>query len=88
VLNFARLGKRHYLLPSMLIGSVLFLVGAWVVLFVVPDEAARLVAPLINVGVGLGFILAQKPFFDAWKARCWGPVKAWKSAVRFRPGGS
>jgi hypothetical protein len=82
-LNFARLGKRHFLLPALLLGWVLFLAEAWVVLLVFRTEWARLAALLANVGVGLGFMLAQDPLFEAWKASCSVPVKA---GDRYRPG--
>jgi hypothetical protein len=81
-INFARLGKRHYLLPAMLLGWVLFLAEAWAVLFVVPHAWARLAALLANAWLGVGFMLAQQPFFEAWKVRYGGPEKG---GGRYKP---
>ena len=82
-LNFARLGKRWYLIPSIIVGAVLFVVVAWLVLFLVPDEAARPVGLLANLAIGFGFMLAQKPFFEDWKAVNWSP----KPGDSYRPNG-
>jgi len=85
-INFARMGKRLYVIPSILVGSVLFLLEVWVILFLVPEEAARLVGLLANVGVGLGFLLVQKPSFDAWKSTNWAPAKEGESYIPTRIG--
>jgi hypothetical protein len=82
-LNFARLGKRQYLIPSVVVGAVLFVVVAWLALFLVPDEAVRPVGLLANLAIGFGFMLVQKPFFEAWKAVNWSP----KPGDPYRPNG-
>ena len=82
-LNFVRLGKRRYLIPCVVAGSALFAAVAGLAMFLVRGEAARLVGLLANFVVGLGFLLVQKPFFEAWKAENWGP-EAWE---RYRPNG-
>ena len=71
--NFVRLGKRQYLLPSVAVGAVLFVVVAGLAMFLVPGELARPVGFLANLAVGLEFMLVQKPFFDGWKAGNWRP---------------
>jgi hypothetical protein len=81
--NFVRLGKRQYLAPSVLIGAALFVAVAGLAIFLVPDEFGRPVGPLANLAVGLGFMLAQKPFFDGWKAGNWRP----KPGDKYRPNG-
>ena len=58
-------------------------IEAFAVLFAVPEGWARPVAVLANLGVGAGFMLAQEPFFEAWKARYWGPERY---GGRYRPG--
>jgi WD40 repeat protein len=82
-LNFVRLGKRQYLIPSVVVGSVLFVAVAAAVLFLVPDESARLVGLVANSAIGFGFVLVQKPYFDGWKAGNWRP----KPGDRYRPNG-
>jgi hypothetical protein len=81
-LNFVRLGKRQYLIPSVVAGWVLFAV-AGLAMLLVPDQASRLVGLLMNLAVGFGFMLVQKPFFDVWKAVNWGP----RPGDRYRPNG-
>jgi hypothetical protein len=81
--NFARLGKRQYLIPFIVAGWVLLVVAAALVMFVVPHDAARSVGLLANVAAGLGFMLAQQPFFDIWKAVNWSP----HAQARYRPNG-
>ena len=80
--NFVRLGKRQYLIPSV-VGAVLFVVVAGLAMFLVPDELARPVGFLANLAVGLEFMLVQKPFFDGWKAGNWRP----KPGDQYRPNG-
>ena len=82
-LNFIRLGKRQYLIPSIVVGSVLFIAIAAVVLFLVPDEAARIVGLLASSAAGFGFMLVQKPYFEAWKVVNWTP----RPGDRYRPNG-
>src|SRR5262249_45449560 len=72
-LNYARLGMRQWRIPCVVLGAVLFVVGAGLTTFLVPNEAARLVGLVANLTVGVGFMLAQKPFFEAWKAANWSP---------------
>jgi hypothetical protein len=81
-INFDRMGKRHYLVPSVVVASVLFLLEACALIFLVPESAARPFGLLVNVGSGLGFMLAQKPTFDAWKAVNWAPAK---EGERYKP---
>ena len=81
--NFARLGKRQYLIPSVVVGAVLFVVVAWIALFLVPDDTARPVALLAHLAIGFGFMLAQDPFFEDWKAANWSP----KPGDQYRPNG-
>jgi hypothetical protein len=81
-INFARLGKRHLLVPCILLGAVAFLVTAVVCLFLVRgDQAARLAGLGLGMVVGLGFLLAQKPYFDAWKMVNWAP----RGGEKYRP---
>jgi hypothetical protein len=87
-LNFARLGKRQYLIPSVVVGAVLFVVAAALTTFLVPGEAARpvdllAVDLLAQLAVGFWFLLVQKPFFEVWKAVNWSP----KPEDRYRPNG-
>jgi hypothetical protein len=81
--NFARLGKRQYLIPSALAGWATFLLAAALVNFAVPDVAARQLCLLANLTVGFGFMLAQQPFFNIWKAVNWSP----NPHARYRPNG-
>jgi hypothetical protein len=81
--NFARLGKRQYLIPSVVAGPVLLVVAAALLVFLVPDEGAGPSGLLANLGIGVGFLLVQKPFFDAWKAENWRP----SPGERYRPNG-
>ncbi|HYE21769.1 MAG TPA: hypothetical protein VEA69_25235 [Tepidisphaeraceae bacterium] len=67
--NFKRLGKPGLLGACVAVGVVVFAVMAVLVGFVLEDKAIRPVALLMNVSTGTGFLLAQKPTFDAWKAR-------------------
>jgi hypothetical protein len=82
-LNFVRLGKRQYLIPSVVTGLVLFVAVVGLVMFVVPDGAARLVGLLANSVAGFGFLLVQKPFFEGWKTANWRP----KAGDRNKPNG-
>jgi len=82
-LNFARLGKRQYLIPSFVAGWAVFGVAAALVTFVVLDETARPVGLLASLAAGLALMLAQQPFFDIWKAVNWSP----NPNVRYRPNG-
>lgn len=81
--NFARLGKRQYLIPCIVIGWAVLVVAAALVIFAVPDDAARPVALLANFAAGLGFMLVQQPYFDIWKAVNWSPY----ALTRYRPNG-
>ncbi len=72
--NFTRLGKREYLLPCILAGFALFVVEAAAWIFIVPPSVPITVAGLMNLGLGLGFMLAQRPYFDDWKAAHWAPA--------------
>jgi hypothetical protein len=81
--NFARLGKWQYRAPCVLAGAVAFVLAAGAVIFLVPGEAVRLVGLLANLAGGVGFMLVQKPFFDAWKAGNWRP----NLGDRYRPNG-
>jgi hypothetical protein len=74
-INYARMGERRYAIPSILVGVVLFLLEAWVVIFLVPEAATRSVGLLANLGIGLGFLLVQKPSFDEWKSMNWAPAQ-------------
>ncbi len=81
-INFARLGRRQYLLPCILLGSVAFLATAAVCVFAVRSyEAARLAGLGLGLAVGVGFLLAQKPYFDAWKMVNWAP----RGGEKYRP---
>jgi WD40 repeat protein len=82
-LNFVRLGKRQYLVPSVLLGVVLFVVAAGLAIFLVPEDLARPVGFLVNLVAGVGFMLVQKPYFEAWKTVNWTP----KPGDRYRPNG-
>jgi hypothetical protein len=82
--NFARLGNRQYLIPSIVAGWAVFVVGVALVVFTVPDDAARTVFFVANVAAGIGFMVAQQPFFDVWKAVNWSP----SPNARYRPNGS
>jgi hypothetical protein len=82
-LNFVRLGKRQYLVPSVLAGLVVFVAAAALAMFLVPDEAVRLAGLLVNSAAGFGFALVQKPFFEGWRAANWRP----KLGDRYKPNG-
>ena len=81
--NFARLGKRQFLVHSVVAGWALFIIAAALVIFVVPDELARPVGLLANLAAGFALMLAQQPFFEIWKAVNWNP----NPIVRYRPNG-
>jgi hypothetical protein len=81
-LNFARLGRPGLRAGAIFAGVVLFAVEAAVLLFV-PEQAARMVATLANLGIGLGFMVSQKPTFDEWKAERWEPAA--DEGERYRP---
>jgi hypothetical protein len=87
-INQARLGKRAWLVPCLVIGSLLFLVEAWFFLFVFLDmvpspEGSRALGLLMRLAIGVGFLLVQKPAFDAWKRDHWAPAR---EGERYRPG--
>jgi hypothetical protein len=82
-LNFARLGKRQYLIPSFVAGWAVFGLAAALVTFVVLDDAARPVGLLASLAAGLALMLAQQPFFEIWKAVNWSP----NPNVYYRPNG-
>lgn len=75
-INFGRLGKQALLTPSILLGVVAFLIEAALLVFLVPERAARPVGMLMNIGMGCAFLLWQKPTFEQWKARHWKPASA------------
>jgi len=81
--NLARLGKRQYLIPSVIAGAALFIALAGLAVFVLPDHLSAAACLLANFAVGLGFLLVQKPYFDGWKAANWRP----RSGERYRPNG-
>lgn len=81
--NFVRLGKRQYLIPSLIVGWILFVLVAVLALVVVPGEVGRLVALLANLTIGIGFMLVQKPYFDHWRTVNWSP----KPEDPYRPNG-
>jgi hypothetical protein len=72
-LNFARMGKRPYLIPCIVAGSLLFLTVAGVGVFLLPEELAHAGGLLLNGVIGLGFLLVQKPYFDVWRMTNWSP---------------
>ncbi len=73
-INFSRLGKRAYRAPCVLVGTTIFLLEAVVLVFLMRDVMARVMGPVVNVGVGLGFLLVQRPYFTIWKAIHWTPA--------------
>src|SRR5262249_44851320 len=70
-------------IPSVLAGAALFAAVAGLAMFLVPDEAARPAGFLANLVIGLGFALAQKPYFEGWKTAHWRP----EPGERYRPNG-
>ena len=73
-INFNRLGKPKYLLPCIITGTVLFLLEALALVFVVPDDLLGPVGFLVNLLIGLGFMFAQKSDFETWKSTNWKPA--------------
>jgi phage FluMu protein Com len=73
--NFSRLGKRAYRAPCVLVGITIFLLEAVVLAFLLRDTTARVMGLMVNVGVGLGFLLVQRPYFAIWKAINWTPAQ-------------
>lgn len=71
-INFARLGRRAWLIPTALASVLLFLVQAYCIVMLTPAEGQRIVGFLANSALGLVFMLVQKPAFDAWKESNWG----------------
>ena len=72
--NFARMGKRAYLVPCVLAGAALFAVEALVLMFLGGSvQQLRLPALLMNLAVGLGFMFAHQPHFAEWKEESWVP---------------
>ena len=67
-INFTRLGRRDYAVPSAVAGIALFLLHAAAFVFIFPGMSYH-VATLVNLAVGLGFMQAQKPCFLDWQAR-------------------
>jgi MFS family permease len=81
-INFSRLGKRFLLLPCALMGLVLFAVCfALVARF---PELPRPAAMLINIGIGLLFLIMQRDTFVAWQEQ-----KGFSGETRkaYKPGG-
>ncbi len=81
-INYARLGKKSLQIPTAAIGIVVFLVEALLIIFVVPPQAMRMSAMAINIAAGAGFMLAQRPLFESWKAAHWRPQTA---GERYKP---
>lgn len=81
-LNFARMGRRQYLFPTMLIGWGIFLVEVFLLMFVASEGIARLVAQVGNLVVGIGFAVSQMAAFDSWKSANWRPAK---EGERYKP---
>jgi len=73
-INFTRLGKPKFLLPCIIAGTVLFLLEALALVFVVPDDLLSPVGLLISLLIGLGFMFAQKSDFETWKSTNWKPA--------------
>src|SRR5262245_18538367 len=84
-INFARMGKRLYVIPSILVASVLLFLEARVFLLL-PEDLGRLVGLMANLGFGLAFMLVQRPTFEAWKARNWAPATEGESYTLSRIG--
>ena len=61
------------MIPSVIVGMVLFVAVAGLATFLVPDDLARPAGLLANLAIGLAFMLVQKPFFEGWKAANWRP---------------
>jgi hypothetical protein len=72
-LNFARMGKRERLVPSVLAGAALFALGLVPLLLVPGVELAP--GMIVNMGIAFGFLLAQRPTFLAWKLLHWRPAE-------------
>jgi len=67
--NFTRLGRPQLQWPCIIMGIVLFAVEAFVVVYVLEEKAIRPVGMVMNVAIGLGFMLFQKGDFEAWRAK-------------------
>ncbi len=80
-INFARLGRREYVVPSVVAGTALFLLHAAAFVFIFPGMSYH-VATLVNLAIGLGFMQAQKPSFLDWQARQQDPELTGK---KYRP---
>ncbi len=73
-INFKRLGEPQYQISCGIIGFVLFIIEVALVVTVIPDKALRPFGFIFNSLVGGGFMLFQKPYFDAWKAANFKPA--------------
>jgi hypothetical protein len=80
--NFVRLGARGYQVVCIVAGAILFVLGV-VIVFRLPDQAARPVGLLMSLAIGGGFALWQKATFDQWKEGHWAPSS---EGERYRPG--
>jgi hypothetical protein len=74
-INFVRLGQSAYLIPSLVVGWALFLLECWLLVFVLPEAFARPAGVVLNVAVGLGFLVSQERAFAAWKESNWAPAQ-------------
>jgi len=72
-INFKSMGKPKYMWPSMIIGLFLFLLVLYLILYIVPEESGKSMGILINVVIGIGFMLAQRSHFNEWKTSNWVP---------------
>lgn len=75
--NFARMGQSARAIPSVLAAIIVFLVQASLIIFLVPEQSARLACVVSNLAIGTVFMLIQKPDFDAWKNANW-PFESYK----------
>ncbi len=74
--NFARMGHKSTASPIILISALFFVAELLLVALMLPENAARPVAMLINLTFGGLLVLIQKPSFDQWKAANFRPTNA------------
>lgn len=72
--NFARMGKRVYLIPCIVAGLVMLIAQVFgLALFVKDPNAFGFVGKVLSVVIGLGFMLAHQETFEEWQDDNWVP---------------
>jgi hypothetical protein len=80
-INFARMGRRAWLLPCALLGLLLFLLLVALVLRF--PALPRELGVFAGLGVAAVFLLLQKEPFTTWQDANWAPSR---SQERYNPG--